>query len=286
MSITKECMIVNLSISRWYGFARDADLGRKVAEDHNADDDATNVSKRLMPRRVMSEVNASLSAIRTHFYDNTLPWHDRGGRLLTRKMFTTFIEQHEALVKKAEVAIDKFINDTYLREMDRAEFRMGDTFKITDYPTPEELRRLYGVQLDFEPVGDAGDFRVEMDQKYVDSIRHSIERNMSARIQTAMRDVWDRLAKTLRYFHERMADEDARFKASTIENLKEIVAVLPALNVLDDPDLEAVRLDIEAHLAGLDPKSVREDVDLRREVAGEAKRIMETMDGFMAAFGD
>jgi hypothetical protein len=285
MSITKECMIVNLSIGRWYGFARDSDLGRSVALTHHADEDATNVNKRLMPSKVLRDVNSTLTAIRNHFHKNTLPWHDAGGRLLTRKLFATFIEEHEALVKKAEVAIEKFITADYPTERDRAEFRMGDVFKSEDYPSQAELRTMYRVRLDFEPVGDASDFRVEMDQKHADSVRQSIERNVNNRIQTAMREVWDRLAKTLRHFHDRMADEDARFKRATIDNLREIIDVLPALNVLDDPDLESIRIDIMNHLSDLDPVELRDNEEMRREVSGEAKRIMDTMDGFMAAFG-
>lgn len=284
MSITKECMIVNLSIGRWYGFARDAELGRSVAITHHADEDATNVNKRLMPSKVLRDVNSSLTTIRNHFYANTLPWHDKGGRLLTRKLFTKFIEEHEALVKKAEAAIEKFITVDYPAERDRAEFRMGEVFNPSDYPSQSELRAMYRVQLDFEPVGDSGDFRVEMDKKHLDSVRQSIERNVNARIQTAMREVWERLAKTLRHFHDRMAEEDARFKRATVDNLREIVEVLPALNVLDDPDLEAIRIDIANHLADLDPVELRDNDELRREVSGEAKRIMDTMDGFMAAF--
>jgi len=278
-------MIVDLSIGRWYGFARDAELGRSVALTHHADEDATNVNKRLMPSKVLRDVNSSLTTIRKHFHKNTLPWHDTGGRLLTRKLFATFIEEHEALVTKAEAAIEKFITVDYPVERDRAEFRMGEVFNPDDYPAQSELRGMYRVRLDFEPVGDAGDFRVDMDKKYVDHVRQSIERKVNDRIHGAMREVWDRLSKTLTHFHARMADEDSKFKRATIDNLREIVEVLPALNVLDDPDLESIRIDIMHHLADLDPVELRDDEDLRREVSGEAKRIMDTMDGFMAAFG-
>lgn len=285
MSIATECMVVSLSISRWYGFARDAQLGRDVATSHNADNDTTNVSKRLMPATALKDVNSSLTAIRSHFYESTLPWRDKGDRLLTRKMYMDFVEKHEDLKRKAVVAIEKFITEVYPRELDRAEFRMGDMFNPGDYPSQAELWDMYKVRLDFEPVGDASDFRVDMDQRHVDSIRESIERGVNERIASAMREVWGRLAKTLKHFHDRMADTDATFKKATVDNLREIAEILPKLNVLDDPDLEAIRQDIEQHLVDHDAADLRKDSVKRQEVTTEAKRIMDTMDGFMSAFG-
>jgi len=276
-------MIVRLSISRWYGFARDADLSQSVAADNNADTGTANVNKRLMPKAAMKEVNAALNAVRTHFYESTLPWHDKGDRLLTRKMFTTFVERHEELKAEADKAIDKFIYGTYPRELDRAEFRMGNLFDPTDYPDPDDLRGKYRIQLEFDAVSDADDFRVEMDQSHVDTIRASIEQSVQRRVNDAMTDVWDRLATTVKHFHDRMATEDATFKRSTVDNLQEIVDILPKLNLTDDPDLEAIRQDVQHHLTGLDPAELRKDKDQRKEVAAEAKRIMDSMSGFMAA---
>lgn len=283
MSITKECMIVRLSISRWQGFARDLDMARDVAQTANAEADAANVNKRLLPKTAMKDINASLNAVRTHFYESTLPWHDKGDRLLTRKMYMTFVERHEELKAKALESIDKFIFETYPRELDRAEFRMGSLFSASDYPDPQDLRDKYRVHLEFDVVGDASDFRVEMDQAHVDTIRASIEEGVHQRINAAMKDVWDRLATTLNHFHDRMSHTDATFKRSTVDNLQEIVDILPKLNLTNDPDLEAIRQDIQQHLSGFDPVELRKDVEQRHAAANEAERIMRSMDGFMAA---
>jgi hypothetical protein len=278
-------MLVRLSISRWYGFARDIERSKDVENSAQAERGSASVNKRLLPKSALKEVNAALNAVRTHFYDSTLPWHDQGDRVLTRKMYMDFVEQHEALKAKAEEAIEKFVTDTYPRELDRAEFRMGDMFDPSDYPTPDALRRKYAIKLDFDVVSDSSDFRVNMDQAHAERIRSDIEANVQKRINGAMQDVWDRLATTLTHFHDRMADTDAAFKRNTVDNLQEIVDVLPKLNLTDDPDLEALRQDIQQHLTGLDPAELRKDTEQRQAVATEASRIMDTMKGFMAATG-
>jgi len=285
MSISNECMVATLAISRWYGFARDEQAGKAVADAHHADSDAANVNKRLLPRSAMKDVTAALSAVRTHFYESTLPWRDGGGRLLTRKMYMPFIEKHESLVREARVEIDKFIDVTYPAALDRAEFRMGSLLNPNDYPSQAELRRKYRVHLDFEPVSSASDFRVRIDSDHADAIRANIERGLQERIAAAMREVWTRLATTLEHFHERMADTDAKFKQATVTNLQELVDLLPNLNVLDDPDLEAIRLDIAQKFSGLDAVTLRQDDGLRTQVATEAREIIDVMEGFMTATG-
>ena len=75
------------------------------------------------------------------------------------------------------------------------------------------------------------------------------------------------------------------FRDSLIGNVEELVELIPGLNVLDDPDIEAVRLQVKAKLLGNDAKDIRKDPALREELAGEAKQIMDTMAGFMRAFG-
>jgi hypothetical protein len=97
--------------------------------------------------------------------------------------------------------------------------------------------------------------------------------------------VWKRLAETVGRFAERMANEDATFHASTVEKLEEIVELLPALNIMDDPNLEQMRRDIQGSLIGYDAKTLRKDKAARSVAATEAQKIMDTMKGFMTAFG-
>jgi predicted secreted Zn-dependent protease len=61
--------------------------------------------------------------------------------------------------------------------------------------------------------------------------------------------------------------------------------LIPGLNVLDDPKIEQVRKMIAESLGGVDAKTIRNDGALRSQLAGEAGKIMSTMEGFMKAFG-
>ena len=284
MSIIKQCMIVNLFISNWTGYRLDKEMTRKVTEDAVADSDAARVNKHLVPKESFKEVVSASGALRTHFYDKTLPWSDNGDRLLTRLSYMDFMAEHSRLFDDWKSAVHDFLTVKYPSARDQAAFRMGAMFKASDYPSPGELQYKFGVKLDISPVATANDFRVEMDQVTTDAIRAEIEQAMQDKVAGAMRDLWDRLSVTVNHFAATMDQEDKIFRDSTVKNLEDIVESLPALNFLNDPRLTEIGNDLKAAIIGYSPKELRKDAQVRQNAAREAQNIAAKMAGFMAAF--
>jgi len=284
MSITKNCMIVNLSLGIWQGYRLDKNASKQVTDDAGADADAARVNKHLIPKESLKTIVFAAGQIRQHLYGKTLPWKDNGDRLLTRKLYAPFIEEHQRLVGEFHAAVDEFLGTTYPQAKMRAEFRMGSLFNSDDYPTPSELKHKFYVALDIDAVSEASDFRVALDKESVAQIRGDIETATTARLATAMRSVWERLAQTVGHFADKMAS-DGIFRDSTITNLEELVDLLPGLNITGDEQLTAIYEDLRKTLVGYDPKDLRKDPAVRSEAAAEAARIMDEMSGFMNAFG-
>jgi hypothetical protein len=284
-ALATKAMVMNLSIGVWNGQRLDKEATRKVTDDAGADPDAARVNKHLVAKSALAAIVTASSAIRSHFYDKTLPWRDNGDRLMPRKMYESFIPEHEALVDAFEQSVETFLTDEYQSAIAKAEFRMGTMFKRDDYPRSYILREKFYAKLDIDAVTTAGDFRVEIDQADADKVRAGMEAAMEQRMQAAAGDVWKRMAEAVARFQERMADPKAIFRDSTVTNIADMLDLVPGLNVLDDPNIEAVRAAIANSLGGIDAKSIRKDPELRTELAGEAQTIMDTMAGFMSAFG-
>lgn len=283
MNISDNTMIVNLQISTWNGYKLDKTLSQKVTSEAQAETDAARVNKHLVPKEALKEVVTTMGAIRTHFYEKTLPWGDNGDRLLPRLAYMDFVQEHGRLCSEFDSAVEQFLTVKYLAARDQAEFRMGGMFKATDYPEPSVLRRKFAVNLDVHGVPTGQDFRVTMNAGDVDLIRQQIEEKNQERLTNAVRDVWGRLSETLGHFATKMS-EDAVFRDSTVSNLEELVELLPALNITGDPGLEQIRQDIKDSLVGYTPKELRKDSAVRAAAAQESKRIIDQMAGFMAAF--
>lgn len=284
--LAEKAMTMNLSIGIWQGYRLDKEASRQVTEANGAHQDAARVNKHLVPKEALASIVSASSAVRSHFYENTLPWRDNGDRLMTRKLYIPFIEQHERLVSAFNEEVAGFLGSRYPSAVEQAGFRMGELFKREDYPAISDLRRRFYINLDIDALTTANDFRVEIDEAHVAKVRASMEAAAEARIHTAMGDVWKRMAETIGYFVERMEKPDKVFRDSTVHNITDLMELIPGLNVLDDPQIEAIRQQVTAKLTGLDPKEIRKDPAHRQELAGEAKDILDKMSGFMRSFGN
>ena len=72
------------------------------------------------------------------------------------------------------------------------------------------------------------------------------------------------------------------FRDSLVENVRAIVRLAPALNLMDDPRIAGLCADIERHLTAHDPEQLRGSAQLRESVAGEADAILRRMQGAFA----
>lgn len=284
MSIVTNCMTVNLAIGMWEGRRLDKGISRKVVEEaHATDMDAVRVNKLLVAKTSLDPVNKCRNAMRGHFLERTLPWRDNGDRLLTRKMFTVFVEEHEKLAGEFKDEVDNFLRNVYPVERDRAAFRMGELFNPDDYPRADELRHKFYVTLEIDAIAEAGDFRVALDSERVTAIQEQIESATQQRIQKAVGDVWERVRDTVTHFAEKMADSDAVFRDSTVTNLEKLIDALPALDPIGDPNLKKIGKALKAKLYGFEPKDLRKNPDVRASAAAEAQEIIDQMTGFMTA---
>jgi len=284
MTIADNNMVVNVHIGMWTGQKLDKERSRKITADAGAADDAASVNKHILPKTAFEEINSTKTAAYIHFRTNTLPWKDNGDRLLPRDMYNDFVTKHGELREKFYQAVKKFTNDIYPSARERAEFRMGEMFNPNDYPPPNVIEKKFYIKLDIDSVTTANDFRVALDKEDQDAVREAIEADMASRVNDAMKDVWFRLGNSLEHFIDRMAP-DTKFREATLSNLEELVSILPALNITNDPNLTAFGEAISARLTGLDPKDLRKNEVYRTQIHGEASKIMSKMSSFMNAFG-
>lgn len=289
MSITSNCMVVNVHFGTWLGQRLDREESERITARANAESGAARAIKNLIPKEALATISTASSHIKTHFYNATLPWKDNGDRLLLRKNYAAFMSKHTELVDRFYEAVETFLSVTYPSAVQKAEFRMGTLFKADDYPPVALLRNKFYVQLDIDAVPEHNDFRITIDNAFSQNNALAVQQQrqtaMERNITTAMTSVWSKLATIVEHFADRMATEDATFKDTTVTKLEELVAALPDLNLTNDPNLERIRSDISARLLAYSPRELRKDREARVTAAVEAKRIMDQMQGYMKAMG-
>ncbi len=209
------------------------------------------IDKRL-PREIFVETIAAVSALRNHFYATTLPWKGNGDRLIARRFYPTFAAEHTSLCEQFETAVAQL------------EFRLSDAFPASKFY----------VVLDIDAVSPGYDNHLETSADI-----------QQARIANAVAGLWEKLSKPLEHFTEKMGDTEAVFRDTTVSNLRDIVTMLPELNFTGDADLMALGDRIGKHITCYEAKDLRTNLVTRKAVASEAQEILDSMAGFMNAFG-
>jgi hypothetical protein len=80
---------------------------------------------------------------------------------------------------------------------------------------------------------------------------------------------------------ERLGNTEGRLYDSLFDNAIELCSILPRLNFTDDPDLEAMRQEVEVKLVGHSKEAIKGSPALRKQVADEAADIVARMSIFM-----
>jgi len=281
MNLTDRALLVQLNVSQWTARKYDKRASKEVTTAHGAASAAGRFNKSLLPMNdKLENIYRKTTLIRTKYYESTLPWGIDGTRMLPTANYLSFMTDFRKEKGEWEQLVQEFLDEYGQMKLD-AQRTLGSLYDPDDYPTALELRYKFNMDMAVFPVPSA-DFRVAIGSEELKRIQQDVERRVKEAELAALKDVWNRLYERVKHIAEKLADPKAIFRDSMIETAKEICALLPRLNFADDPNLEAMRQQVEASLIK-PPEALRNDPDLRRDTAAEAKAIMDKMGTFMGA---
>jgi hypothetical protein len=280
MNLSDRALLVQLSISQWSARKYDKKVTRQVADTNGTTMDAGRYNKSLLPMNdLLDHVHKKSTHIREKLYKNTLPWGIEGTMMLPTANYLQFMTEFRTEKAEWDSLVSAFINqyDTLKQDAQRI---LGTLYDPADYPSTTDLWQKFHMDMSVFPVPST-DFRVSIASDELTRIQQDVERRVTEAQTKALLDVWQRLFDRVKHMAEKLADPKAIFRDSLVENAREMCALLPRLNFADDPNLEAMRQQVEATLLK-HPDALRNDPDLRRDTAAEAKAIMDKMSVFMS----
>ena len=279
MNLNDRALLVQLSVSQWTARKYDKKATKEVADANGTTTAAGRYNKSLLPMNdLLDNIHKKTTHIRQRYYDNTLPWGIDGTQMLPTSNYLQFMSDFRKERDEWNILVRNFI-DHYDTLKEDAKRILGGLYDPADYPSAVDIRQKFHMDMAVFPVPSA-DFRVSIASEELSRIQQDVERRVAEAQTNAMKDVWQRLFDRVKHMAEKLADPKAIFRDSMVENAREICALLPRLNFTDDPNLEALRQQVEASLIK-HPEALRNDPDLRRDTAAEAKAIMDKMSVFM-----
>lgn len=269
--IQQKAMLARLSISMWTARKYDKSVSTEVEKAHAAHD-AGRFNKLLVNKALLDPLAKLAGAVRTYHYTTTLPWNDGGDRLLPSILFAGYTDQLRGFRQEFNTKVGDLVK-AYPTEVQAARNRLGTMYEPTDYPDVSDLYRRFSIDVEFIPVPDAKDFRVDVANEAADEIRAQITETVNTRQAEAMKDCYRRVREVVSKIHERLSVEDAMFRDSLISNARDLMSVLPGLNIMDDPVLISLHAEID-DLLQISPSTLRHSPTKRKATADAADAIL------------
>ena len=280
MKLSDRALLVQLNIYTWSANKLDKEISAETSAIKGAISNSVRTHKSLLPMcDMLTDIKSKASLIRQRFYDNTLPWGVKGIQILPTANYLTFMTEFRKERSEYEHLVNRFVPEYPQLVLDAQRF-LGTAYKPADYPEAHEIADKFKMDMQVMPVPN-NDFRVNIADEELERIHDEVSARVKQAAQGAMQDVWQRLYDKVKHFAEKMDDPKAIFRDSTVDHLVDLCELLPRLNVMDDPNLEAMRQEVEAKLAGYNPDVLRTSPDTRQSVADEANEIAAKMAAFM-----
>lgn len=274
--ISSSAMLVDVSISVWTARKLDKKVSEEVDSAKSTRTRAGNYHKNLLAGSTkLEDINKVASAFRVWHYKQTSPWSDSGTRLLPATLFMEYKNQLSIYEKEFHDAVTAFLVE-YDNLVTKAAFQLGDLFNREDYPSVDKVIGKFAFAYSFSPVPESGDFRVDIGEQGMNELRGQYESAYKVRIESSMKDVWDRVYTTLTHMSSKLDFTQGKQKLydSMVDNATELTELLKHLNITGDQRLENLRKDLASALNGIDCDYLRESDDVRENVKSKVDDML------------
>lgn len=264
-SLADSAVLVSLNISSWGGQKLDKGMTKELNDTKRASSNASKVQKNLMAGDdSLRNIKKYESKIRAEHIRLTLPWGDRGSRLLPTSVMMDYKQKMGDMLTILKDMWRVFLDVSYPNYRDNvAPLKMGDMYNYHDYPTEFELRcKTFDYSLVFEPVAESGDFRIDVPKQLMEELKEQHQASVDNRVQTAISSAWDRVKTQIESMKDKLAiemDDDGknkdgktvRYHDTFVQNATDLCDLLAHLNVTNDPRLDQARIDLKNAIKGV-----------------------------------
>ncbi len=285
-AVRSTAMLADVSISTWSANKSDAALMENIKADAGATGKVGHVVKNILAggEELLKDCHGAHAAVRTAHYALTLPWVSdphaervRGPRLLPNMLFDKYLTTMTQRRSAAMAALDAFVDD-YPDAIMRARKRLGK-LAPAEYPSEDFVRRAFRVSFEWEPIPSGAAFK-NLPDNILGKLANTLEKRQTAMIEASQTAMWKEVRKRMQKLAEKTAEPDARFKLTTVENARELIELMPGWNISQHPAVAEIVEDIEHMLRGIDADGIRKDAGARADIAVQASKVVEKMNGW------
>ena len=284
MSISDRAVLVQLNISSWGTERLDKSQTERINLLNNADSKAGKVHKDLMCGTTLAkDIDLHVGRSRLWNHQNTMPWQDRGARLLPTSLFLSYKSEMNSKENKFETMVNRFIPN-YAAAKQTAMNYLGSMYREEDYPDVNDIASKYKWTLSVSPIPSSGHFCLDVPAEDLENVRKSCDDFVEQKVAEAMRKPWEDLHTMLTGMSGKLQEVDElngtpkRFHETFVTNALDLCKLLNHMNITNDPQLDKARHQLELVLAGTDVDDIKGNEFVRSDMKKRVDDILNQFD--------
>jgi hypothetical protein len=275
-------LIVNLNISAWEARKQDKKATQEVAASHAVRSTVGRYHKDLLPDAPEhANILKIRNAWRVWHYENTLPWGDDAGRVIRSLDYLDYAQAYNDFKRQWDSAVTAFVA-VYPTLVAQAELHLNTLFNASDYPSEDDVKGRFNVRMNSYPLPNEDDFRIleGIPPEEAEALRQSAVEGMQECLGTAIKDVWKRMYAVVSAMQARLevpiGDKGGKFHDSLVDNIADLVLLMPNLNLLNDPEITTMSSAMKL-LTKYPAETLRASPEARSATAERARSLAEKM---------
>lgn len=291
MSLKDHALLVSLSVNKPQMTKKDEKATRDAENANNAHG-AGQFRKDLYPKALVQPINLVESSARAYIESATYMW-ERGEFMLPTAKFMEFTERMGKYQLEFDQCVTAFLNN-WSNVMSQAQTAQGDLFDAGAYPDLTDLKNDFRFRVNYRPVTDVTDFRVQLQADEMDALRAEVEAATKESMNNLLRAPLQRLREVVQRLNEVTAKTDREvinkktgvadirapiFRDSVVDNIMEEINLLHAFaDVMPDSLLNIAKtiVDTTPHA-----QQLRDNPDKRREVNVQTTALLESINAML-----
>jgi hypothetical protein len=291
MSLKDNALIVSLVVNKPQMTKVDA-KGTNAAERANNASNAGEYRKKLYPSHLTAPIRNIESAARSYMERHAYQWA-RGEYLLPSTRFIEFMEGMGKYELQFDQAVTAFMQN-WVNVLDDAQRTQGDMFDGNDYPDVTELRRRYNFEVLVKPVTDGSDFRVQMQEDEIGTLKAKAEKQANDRMNDLLTEPLKRLRTVISRLNETMGKDDRVvtdkrtgmveakspiFRDSVCDDIAHEISLLYDFMEVMPANVASLALDVAAKTPT--PDELRNSKAAREKTEADTSALLATIDSLL-----
>ena len=286
ISLASSAVLISIDINVWSATKQDREVSDEITASKNADKSAGRYVKQLLADNSKHKAVVNYrQTIYNWLQTRTYGWN-KSQQLLPVVDLPKFKAEYNAHELAFYQLIDDFIvnYDSIVSDM---AFKQGTMFNRNDYPTAEQVRRKFGIQLYVSEV-PMNDFRCNIAQDIADDLFNTYTRQAENIINNIQSEQADRFIDVMESISHCCGVDDLgddktkkrKIYESTIQKAKDYCETFKGFNLSNSDELEEARASLEKALHGVSAEDIRESDAVRSKVKENVDDILSKFSSF------